>query len=475
MVSPLVSSPTDVLHQIITYLPRRTLYNLCLASTALRSVAEPFLYSSIQWTWTESQTPPILSLLRSILRRPELATFTQHFALKGAAYEYDLDQIRGESPKISPADDDLDAIIQCMQRIDVPYRDLWMEEICTGTMDAFVALLLSRLPRLRSLYLGENSTKESCLVGMMFASALCDKSSNSLPSYEYLKGVETAHLPPGVNIRARTDFEDREDVLPFLLLPWVYSPSMDVLSLFYLPSVERITAVVDNTATFAWPAKHPPSPLRLTALNLSVIREANLGQVLSTTAHLQKLEWNWFYVADLEDSFLTETIDLDQTAAAFSHVRNTLTDLTISARSGSRRARPDFLPLRVAGKSTAFSHLRVLKSLSVPLPFLLGFSPDGADTKLLRDVLPPNLEFLTITDDLYLQDEWQWRDADFLQVLGLWLQDWRTSTPRLRGFRLFSKTMDYDEWGPPMRQKVKELGIQAGVPVEITKLPGKIL
>ncbi|KAK7415738.1 hypothetical protein QQX98_005651 [Neonectria punicea] len=456
MASPLLSIPTEILRLVLASLSSSTLHKLCLVNTDLRSLAEPFLYGNIQWTWTESQTPPIIFLLRSILRRPELAAFTQNLTLNGATFEHNKHQFRRESPWLSVAEEDLDELVECIERIDVPYADLWMQDMRAGFMDAFVALLLSQLPRLGSLHLGKNFTRESRLVGMMLRSALCDESNGDrLPSYEYLKDVSIAHFSLGIDIRRYTDLRNTVDVLP----------------LFYLPSVERITASIDNPVTFAWPVARPPSLSKLTSMNLTMIREGNLGQVLSAASGLQKLRWGWYYRKDLKDRFVTDAIDLDRIAADLSHVRNTLAELTISAASDMARAEPEFPPLRVTGRFNAFRSLTALKRLEVPLPFLLGFSPS---MKLLSDVLPPNIEFLTITDDLYLQEEWEWRDVHLWQVLRSWLQDWRTSTPHLRGFRLFLKIMDYEEWGTPMRQELRGLGAQVGVQIGITKLAGSM-
>jgi hypothetical protein len=43
-----------------------------------------------------------------------------------------------------------------------------------------------------------------------------------------------------------------------------------------------------------------------------------------------------------------------------------------------------------------------LKTLQISLAFLVGFAEDK--TKRLQDVIPRNVEFLTITDDLALQN-----------------------------------------------------------------------
>lgn len=51
---------------------------------------------------------------------------------------------------------------------------------------------------------------------------------------------------------------------------------------------------------------------------------------------------------------------------------------------------------------TALVNFGQLKTLQISLAFLVGFAEDK--TKRLQDVIPRNVEFLTITDDLALQN-----------------------------------------------------------------------
>ncbi|KAH7128004.1 hypothetical protein B0J13DRAFT_564827 [Dactylonectria estremocensis] len=458
MASPLLDTPADIIRSIFSSLGRRELVQLCLVNTDLRALAEPFLYATpIYWKWEASRTPPIVSLLRSIMRRPQLADFIQHVLLVGTLFERDQHQYRRESPKLVVAEEDLDAAIECIKGKDMPFGEAWIRETRSGTMDAFVALLLSRLPRLKAFYIGENFTRESRLVGMVLRSALCEHHPN-LPRYEHLEDAAATYFSLGIDLRRHTDIRN----------------TADVLALFYLPSVKRIRASLDNPDIFTWPAAQPPSPSRLETLDLTMIREGNLGQVLSVTSGLKKLLWDWYYRPDLEDRFVTDAISLDRLASDLSHVRGTLTHLTITAATDMSRAEPDFPPVQITGNFNIFANLNVLKRIEVPLPFLLGFSPWGSDRIRLAERLPPSIEVLTITDDLYLQDEWMWRDVDLLQTLRLWLEDWRKTTPCLQKFHLLLKMMDYEDWGPEMRQELEDLGTKVGIEIEITKLAGSM-
>ncbi|PGH17918.1 hypothetical protein AJ79_00817 [Helicocarpus griseus UAMH5409] len=459
MASPLLNIPEDVLRLILASLSSANLWAVCLTHTALRTLAEPFLYSHIQWIWDRSHNPPIVPFLRTILRRPELALRVKSLILEGntlgsSAYHKN----RHKYTKFPVNETDLDELIKCIKGMNVPYSALWIHEIRAGTMDAFVALLLFQLPRLKRLQLSESFTNQSRLIGMVLRTRLCDEPKDSYtPSFDQLQDVSSLYFDPGFYIRHYTAARNTADVLPF----------------FYLPSVERITAAIDNPTVFAWPAAHAPNPSRLASLDLAMIREGNLGHVLSVAKELKTLRWEWFYREDLQSGLVTDIIDLDQIAADLSHVRETLTDLTIEAESGTLES--DLQPhVRIKGKFRAFSDLNALKRLKVPLPLLMGLSPFESKANCLAETLPKGMESLTITDDLYLQERYEWEDFHLFEILQIWLQDWKISTPHLQEFHLYLKLMACGEWGPEMRERLKNLGVQVGIHVKITKIAGQM-
>lgn len=417
---------------------------LCLVNKDLHILVEPFLYSKIEWTWLKAQTPPpIILLLRSILCRPQLAAYIRSVILNG--HTFYLPYFRGIAPKISISEVELDEPIAFIQRTRVPYGDLWAQELRHGTMDAFIALLLSQLSNLTCLYLGPNFTKESQLMGMVLRSALCEPVDYGLPNFQHLRDVSF-----------NFEFDNCRDSR--------IKNTTDTLPFFYLPTVQRISASIDNPATFTWPASHPPDPSRLTSLDLTSIREAYLGQLLSVTRALETLRWTWYYCEDIEDrdQFCTPIIDLDQVVAAISHVRGTLTDLTISADSDLVGG--FYPPFKTKGSLNAIVNFDMLKIFEAPLTFLMGFSPDTA--KRLEDVIPKNIEFLAITDDLMQHDDYEWEDYNILPVIQSFLENCKISTPHLRGISLLLRLTQY-EWGPNMRNELEEQCVQVGIQLQI--------
>ncbi|KAE8140845.1 hypothetical protein BDV38DRAFT_289911 [Aspergillus pseudotamarii] len=450
MAPAVLNTPPEILHVIFAPLSPSDLYAVCLTRGNWRSVAEPLLYDRVEWTWTNSQNPPIAQFLRSIVHRPELASLVHAVILNGDCFENSANGYEKKSPKLPVSEDALDELVQCVERIPIPYGEKWVQELRAGTMDAFTALLLSRLPNLRYLYLGTNFARESRILGMMLRSALCEEPQDSdLPSFTHLRDVSAVYPCPGRFIRKYTDERNTADALPF----------------FYLPSAEQIRILVDNPTTFMWPGGYPPNSPRLLSLDLTMLREGHLGQVLSATPGLRKLRWDWYYRPDLEDRFVTDIIDLDQIAADISQVQETLTELTITAGSDVSLADPELPTLTFRG---------------FPIPFLLGFSPSAPNVVGLKEALPKNVQWLTVTDDLCFQYEWEWYDESesLFRAFRSWLQDCKKSMPRLQGFCLLMKVFKVREWEPELIQGLRDMGVQEGIRIEIveerTKWAGKM-
>lgn len=445
MTSLLLSSPSEILKIIFAHLEPTDHLTLGLTHRNLRPLINPILYSRIEWEWKGPWTPPILRFLRSIIHRPELAKFVKVVILKGSNLEYHLRGDRSQSPKIAVTEDDLKPLIECVARTNVSYRGEWIQELRSGTIDAFVALLLSQVPRLNTLYLGEDFTLQSLFVGRILRSSLCEK-HDYFHSFQNLREVSMPYF----------HFEfDKEHFR-------TTRNTADVLPLFYLPTVERMRAVIDNPAYFEWPGACFPASQSLRSLDLTMVREGNLGKILSATPKLKSLTWDWYYSPDLHDDFHTDIIDLDQLAADVTLVRETLTYLKISASTDVVEITrlPD---TQIKGSFTLFPGLTRLKTLEVPIPFLFGFSKSDPNILGLEKLLPTSLEWLHLTDDLSYHSDWNWmRDVDYLlSLISSWILQGKQFTPYLGGIRLILKQTLVDHWTEEADPKFKYLGMQA--------------
>ncbi|KAE8410470.1 hypothetical protein BDV36DRAFT_289569 [Aspergillus pseudocaelatus] len=442
MACSILSSPPEILHMIFAPLSPSDLYAVCLTCRNWHSIAEPYLYYQIEWTWTNTQNPPIVQFLRSIVHRSELASLVHTMILNGDSFELSIWDFEKKSPKLPVTEAVLDEFVKCIERLHIPYTEEWIQELRAETVDAFLALLLSRLPNLRCLYLGVHFARESCIMGMMLRSALCQEPQDDrLPSFTHLQDVTVVYPSPGFDTHRHSNIRN----------------TADTLASFYLPSVQRIKTLVDNPATFV-----------------------HLSQVLSVTRGLRKLRWDWHYREDLENYFVRNVIDLDQIAVDLSHLRETLTDLTISAGSGMIQHNINFPELSISGSFKIFRGLHMLERLQVPIPFLLGLAPSAPNVVGLAEALPKNIQWLTVIDDLCLQNEWEWEfESEYLvETFRSWLQDRKKSAPRLQGFRLLIKVMPMRDLYPEMIQGFRDINAETDIQVEIVegerRVPGEV-
>lgn len=431
---------------------------LGLVNKKCRALAEPFLYSRIQWTWLAPQPPAaFVQFLRRVLARPQLAAHITHLHLDGDTFRYQ--GFGMTNPKIPISSAELDEPVAFIRRTGVPFGDLWVQELRQGTIDAFVALLLAQSPNLKCLYLGHNFTQHSALIGKVLRSTVCEAVEYHLPTFRQLREVYF--------LLADSEDEARDKKV---------KNTADILPFFYLPNLKHLSASIENPDSFTWPAACPPVQTKLKSLDLSRIREDYLRELLSVTPNLETLRWHWYFDSGVEDRFVTQILDLDRLAAAISHVRDTLSELTLSAEVSIGGSDPFYPAVKLEGSLHAMAQFGGLKKLQIPWPLLAGFEKDT--TKRLRDFVPKNIESLVITDDLRLQNEdkmdrslpeWEWTHSTIVDVLQSWLKDWKTCTPHLRRISLVISVLLYepDDWSTKLTHQLRDLSTQTGVHVEL--------
>ncbi|CRG84875.1 hypothetical protein PISL3812_02055 [Talaromyces islandicus] len=406
--------PVEVCHLIFSCLSRADLRTLCFVHGNLHAVAEPLLYSNIHFTWEKrSQPHPITSLLRSLLDRPQLATYVSKLSLVGGPFRNPW--LRQRAPTILVSEDDLEGPVKFVTKTTISYNETWAHELRNGTMDVFVAVLVSQSLRLTSLVIEGDICWETKFLGLVLQSMICAPNTDD-DDYGLrldLRHLETVSLQgPAQDYQFYNNARNTADVLP----------------IFYLPSLKRASVSIDNPIAFSWPTINAPCSLGLRDLKLELIREPFLGQVLSTMDQLQSLDWRWYYEEDVYDErYYTRIVDLTEITQSLSHVRETLTELAISAM---HQDPPDPLPLFFQGSMKGISEFKKLTKLTVPITFLMGaWSVDW--TRRIESSLPMSLESLTITDDLCYNNLFEWTGPDVYSLLERWLKSYQTSTPHL--------------------------------------------
>ncbi|KAF9883744.1 hypothetical protein FE257_002998 [Aspergillus nanangensis] len=181
--------PAEILNLVFKFLSPTELRSLTLVSKDLRAVAEPLLYSKIQWTWQDGHhPPPITQLLRTIISRPQLAAYITNVYLAGNFFRGQ--DFRRKIAQIPLLGAELDGAITFIQRTGVPYIDLWIQELRNGTADAVIALLLAQpLLNLRCLYLGPVFIRQTALIGMVLRSSILQPMDYQLPDFQHLQDV----------------------------------------------------------------------------------------------------------------------------------------------------------------------------------------------------------------------------------------------------------------------------------------------
>lgn len=473
------SCPVEILNLIFELLSPTEYHLLSLVNHKLRVTAEPFLYSNLQCIWEEvCFPPPIIRFLQTIIRRPDLASHLKRIHLDGDRFL--IGYQRNIKPKIPVSEVELDELSSFIRATGAPYCDMWIQELENGSTDAIIALLLAQSSNLRYLYIGPVFTQLSKLIGLVLHSRLCEPTidlqhhyslHDKIPNFENLRDItflmnveddQDAHLNRSKNTA---------HVLPF----------------FYLPNIQRLSLSVENERTWTWPTATQPNPSTLTSLDLTCIRELHLASVLSVTQNVQTLRWQLYHHERLNPPITphddprsrkvanSKQIYLDLMADAICLVRDSLTELTISATVDITCYDLDTPWMVLRGSSHALHNMYKVKKLQIPLVFLVGTGPGGMGgiekefATHLQDAMPRNVEFVTLTYDLRDADVgyWQWKDHEVLELLERWLEDWRACTPKLQGIFLLFDWESEDEWCPRMRDQARELGARTGVTLEV--------
>ena len=433
----------------------------------------PFLYSNICWTWRGRYTildrelewrwlniPSIIPFLRSVLRRPQLASHIRTIALDSSSLA--IHHIPGAEYALPITLAGLKRPIELVREFSnsISFADLWEQELRSGTLDAFVAVLLTQTHNLTSLRLDYDFPKNTRITGMLLRSSLCDPKSSKgiLPSFHRL-----SHVSISV-----------EKI-------WSYSTEhkngLDIAALFYLPAVQKISAVVDWPGhvepypIFAWPTEKAPNTSSLESLDLACVLEGCLGPILSATTKLEKLSWDWVYQDNYVDDDGVTVMDLGLMVESLSCVKQTLTDLTILAAPDLISSKPGEEDVTFKGSLKGLHNLEMLKTFKVPLPFVVGYT--GNPMHSLQEIMPKNVEFLTLTDDLCMRDDDEFEDCIHFHALKQLLMDPLPS--HIRSIHLLLKTTGIERsWTATTQHEIVQLCDNAGVHFEVTLLHKRI-
>ncbi|KAJ4374904.1 hypothetical protein N0V83_001982 [Neocucurbitaria cava] len=471
-MSSLESLPNELLDYILADVGFRDAINLAMTSKRLRAVALPVAYHSIFLEWrnvTDTQpvlkAPPDHKLLRTLLEKPEYVRLVKNLEFRAT---------------------------DCMI-----YQDL----------EGDPTLKDVRIPSSRTLIVD----KERVLFENHFHSLLLDDAEeleNALATVEYdLSVFRMLIIATCTNLEflsITVDFFIQYDWFLVLMIQgltvatsttnpswfnhlsclritgqiegdiWVYNFGLEPgwLSTFYLPALEtlELTMFVDQDAEGTlrrneeiigeppsrWPFCQPPNAGKLTTLRLirCSLTLDTLQLLLKQTPNLHTFEYDRLQHQAYFD------IDLAGIGDALQSVRATLKHLKINyevCQLTEQDIPPQDDDYDFRGSVGPLRNFLALVSVSVSLAVLFGSNDIiRGDVPKLSDFLPPRLQNLTITDDLYMYNTLQqsFEDGNAMRILRLYLAgekpraaesgatawvadrapEWKVATPDLREF-----------------------------------------
>lgn len=397
--------PRELYQMILGFMPRRDLSALARTSRKNRILVEPSLYREIRWKSVDLKKrihPPIDLLLRTIISRPELASFVQCLALcywkPSWAYMAELEP-GCESYKPDFTSQEMEQTALLIKSLHVPAERRWLTGLRCGKVDLFFALLITQLTALRRLYLPSNYHQlDSFFYGVFLERAIVRGLFQVLESLEYNNANED-----GLN-QTEKRFVDM---------------GLDhVLPLFSITSLKYLRIALPNH-TISWPGGHVPiSGLKTLVLNYCHASPEQLGQLLVATCALKSLIYDAWIDVDLppinKSSWANswEVFNSSELNLALYPLKESLEQLHISIHFFSKHRRFIDNPIThkfrgVVGKLTNLGEFTFLSNIVMPAALLSDWTPEFEKFEQV-DRLPLRLMELLPVDslvDIKLSDE----------------------------------------------------------------------
>ncbi|KAF4999885.1 hypothetical protein FGRMN_2123 [Fusarium graminum] len=424
---------------------------MTLVNKHFENITQPLLFEEVDVGWSSKESPPLILALRTLLERPDLAEMVQSLRLDG----YDFPEREFDSsPTISVVSLNIAKASVVIQGTGADFASPWIEGVSDGEVDALVTLLVVILPNVKSVYLGTDFSIEVSYLTMMLSLEQRNKTGVKLPALERVTDVVVKNLYADV-------VHDELDC------------TTGFLNFFHLPQLENLCIAVSPLLPELWCPEERPQLDNLTALDLSRATEDQLGSILSLTPNLKVLRWQGYWCPQNNNPESTRTsIDLDKLRVALKKSRHSLQRLTLEVvdnyNPSSEEPEGSIWPMRLVGTTLQLSDFANLRTLCVPLVWMMGWRA-GHAKKPLIEKLPRRLEHLTLTDDFYAQKYWKWTRTDFHNVVWhLVTHHYNAESTCLRELYL-SGVMFRDYWDRPRRRFVGGVCYHANIKFRVLK------
>ncbi|MCJ1415429.1 hypothetical protein MMC32_001761 [Xylographa parallela] len=454
-MAQLTALPIELMLHVFGYLDVVELVALSSTHTSLYSVAQPVLYREIKETWyyeSKPRDPPIYLLLRTLAERPELGAHVEHLTFEGKPQRGYL--LSESEDAISFRRDDRSPLIKLMYELKVSPLYKWIRLLNSGSMDVFVALLLSRLSNLKCLRLGFHfQFNAPCTIVVLRSGLMRYDSKDTRSRINFRQLREVSFCQDMIDTRYRW----LGGLLPNGKTASIPVYPDDLEPLLFSGTIHKLTMWLDGEPYLSWPGQRSsPSNLKTLILHHSEGKEHTLNSVLSQLESLEDLEYHYRSASEEElEQNLQFPLDCALLSEALAQVKNTIKNIKISVYSMSNfwhEPRP--AEWGISNHLESFGDYRHLRSLTVPLVMFLGWYPVMSKAELVK-ALPASLEGICLTDDLFALDGWSWllTQTEYLAHFRDYRYKWRQHAPSLR---YLSKKVDCVmawQWGHMEKQK----------------------
>lgn len=452
--------PNELVDIILTHLESCDASSLSLTCKDVHAAASPAAYQSIILEWRSAarekgglpKVPQIHALLRTLIRKPEYIKRIKKLVLQATdlCFYQDNGSVLWNMPSgnFKIENEEIKMFEGVIDRLQVSEPGFWKSVIRQKDDFTVYQMLVVRLcTHLESLSVAIDFEMQTGWFATLVEEAIATVTASANDSPSWYNKLSDVHITGDV----KGYIWGQE----FLLL------KRTSMLLFYLPNLEtlELTAFVDpeeNTGLNwkdapppQWPLRQYPNAEKLTALRLvrSSINPGTIELLLLQTPNLTTLEYDAFSGFDIP-------LDLSGVRDALRHVRNTLTNLVI--RYEMYQEDEDFHPQSLnqvtVGSLGPLRDFPALTSLSVSLAVLFGSDTvTMGQTPKLADVLPPRLQRLTITDDLWMFNDFQqyFEDVDAMNIFRVYMAgqtvagNWRGTAGYRRGGDNWTQGLQY--------------------------------
>jgi len=361
--------PHELLDEILTLIDcdemrirLNTFVALSRVSKPLQSRVTRFLYRIFE------VSPRIYLLLRTVLNRPDLASYIHTVQLQLWSPAIANNSAYGIEATYNDADGML------LEAVISPSKQVLMPELRARLMDAAVAVLLVQLQNLKSVVLevkdGKNPMRITRVLKALITSAVANPPY--FPFLEHVKFIVPSYRP------AR---------------PCHPRFDLSLLASFFIRFPAIRTVCISAITVDVWPQAMPLAST-LSSLSMSSDRFEVLKQLLVGCPNLRYLN----YTLSIDVRILGRCVQCEGLRRALLFVTGTLEELVLGIKlwNGKTESLEELDDKATIGRIGSLRKLKKLQKLTILTEMLLG--TDCLDRPVLKDVVPQGLHELWVVD-----------------------------------------------------------------------------